>query len=172
MLYKPLPSDEGDETVILRAVVFLAIIVLRPVAAWAQAAEATAAASEAAKQISASGPLGPIFVVYVIATGVIGWALWKKANDLQAQLKDVQEKRIADTAGYIERIVQVGADSSSAMEGNNEKVADLIRLINAIFDLLKTMSPALTTVSSNVDRNGTQLQALGDYLKDRLRGQP
>lgn len=168
MVAKPLPLDEDNEAVILRMVVALAIIILRPVQAWAQAAEATAAASEAAKQISASGPLGPLFILVVLAAAVVIWALWKKANDLQTQLKDVQEKRIADTAGYIERIVQVGANSSSAMEGNNEKVADLIRLINAIFDLLKTVAPAITTVSTNVDRNSTQLQSVADYLRDKL----
>jgi hypothetical protein len=154
----------------LRLVIALAIIVLRPVGALAQIEAASRVGEEAAKSVIGTGPMGAIFILYVVLSGVVIAALWKKGRDGDALIKDLQEKRLADTANYIEKIARSGSEISTAITGNNAQVADLARLFNAMFDLLKTVPPAVGAVKEDVGTNRQRVDALNDFLRDKLGG--
>lgn len=154
-----------------RLAVFLAALALSVASAWAQAVETAQMSSEAAKAIIATGPLGAIFVLYVALSATVIWALWRKSSEGETTIKELQEKRLSDTASYIEKIAKSGSDASAAITGNNAQVADLSRLINAIYDLLKTVPPAISVVKEETGLNRGRVEALSDLIRDRMRGE-
>ncbi len=150
----------------------LALAFLWPAAAWADVTgDASGVALKAADNVMATGPVASVLLLYGIVVTVAAILLWRAKSASDLRCSEYQEKRLSDTASYIERISKVGTDASAAITGNNAQVAELVRLINAIFDLVKTVPPLIMQTKADVDDNGGRTERLAEFLRGKLGGE-
>lgn len=159
---------------LLRIALFLAIVVLRPVAAWADPAEqAVTSAAKAADSLIGTGPLGALFIYVSIGlVAVCGLLWWDRARAYKA-VGILQDKRAEENADWAGKYATVATTAAQEIRNSTAKLESQERLMQALTDNAKSWPPAIELIMRALDRNGDRMVALPDAFRaivQQLRG--
>ena len=160
----------------MRAVIWLAVLVLRAAPAAAQTAELAQAGSKAADAIILTGPVGALFVLVVIGLvlacvvlGLVIRALWNTVAARDGIIAGLQDKRAEDAGKSSKLLAEVATTGTAALAANTASQADLAGRMQGFGDLVRPLGPEQARILIALDRNADKIDECSKAVREGCR---